>query len=97
MANLMLPYVSPAKLLQSAAEILAQEEDELDHLDQPVVQVDQGKRELDRARALVREVHVNTGHLSKEQLQSLAFRCQSSKAIMQAIQEFTCPICKELK
>ena len=89
--------VSHAKPLKSTEEILAQEEDELDHLDQPVVQVDQGKSELDRARALVRKVHVNTGHSSKEQLQRLAFRCQSSKAIMQAIKEFTCPICEELK
>ena len=97
MVNLMLPHVSYAKPIKSAEEILAEEEDELEQLDQPVVQVDQGKSELDRARALVRKVHVNTGHSSKEQLQRLAFRCQSSKAIMQAIKEFTCPICEELK
>ena len=56
------------KPLKSAEEILAQEEDELDHLDQPVGQVDQGKSDLDRARALVRKVHVNTVRSSKEPL-----------------------------
>ena len=53
--------------------------------------------ETQRAKALVHKVHVNTGHSSPEQLMRLANRCQSSDAIKQAIRDFKCSVCEEMK
>jgi hypothetical protein len=53
--------------------------------------------EMQRAKALVHKVHVNTGHSSPEQLMRLANRCQSSEAVKQAIKEFKCSVCEEMK
>ena len=45
----------------------------------------------------MRKLHVNTGHSSTEQMMRLARRCNSSEAIVKAIQEFNCPVCDEVK
>jgi hypothetical protein len=50
-----------------------------------------------RARQIVTKLHVNTGHASPEQMLRLANRCKSSTVIKQAIKEFKCSICQELK
>ena len=50
-----------------------------------------------RTKAMIRKLHVNTGHASNEQMMRLAVRCQSSNEIKQAIKQFNCPICQELK
>eukprot|EP00435_Cladocopium_sp_Y103_P025552 s3203_g6.t1 len=78
-------------------EILAQEEDEVDQPQHELEGVPELSVEKNRAVALVRKLHVNTGHSSKEQMLRLAFRCQSSPAIVQAIRDFTCSVCDELK
>ena len=81
---------------QTVEDILAEEEDQFEALDQEGVVVKSDERtELDRARALIRKGHVNTGRPANEQLLRLAKRCQSSPAVFQAIREFQCPICKE--
>ena len=50
-----------------------------------------------RAVALVRRLHVNTGHSSPEQLMRLANRRQASDEIKEAIRTSKCPVCEELK
>eukprot|EP00438_Fugacium_kawagutii_P028282 Skav227626 [mRNA] locus=C9358797:125:8101:- [translate_table: standard] len=53
--------------------------------------------EAQRLQAMIRKLHVNTGHASVEQMLRLANRCQVAPAVKQAIKEFTCPICEEHK
>lgn len=60
-------------------------------------ELDISAQERNKARALVRKLHVNTGHSSTEQMMRLARRCNSSEAIVKAIQEFKCPVCDEVK
>ena len=50
-----------------------------------------------QTKAMIRKLHVNTGHASNEQMMRLAVRCQSSQEIKEAIKQFKCPICSELK
>ena len=54
-------------------------------------------QEKNKAQALVRKLHGNTGHSSKKQMMRLARRCHSSEAIVDAIQKFKCPVCDEVK
>ena len=83
-------------------DILAEDHDGLAEIEQAVenkegdLQVSKDLH-MQRARALVQKVHVNTGHSSPEQMKRLANRCQSSPPIMQAIKEFKCSVCEELK
>eukprot|EP00435_Cladocopium_sp_Y103_P055859 s19_g18.t1 len=51
----------------------------------------------ERAKAIVNKLHVNTGHSSTGQMMRLANRCQASETLKQAIKDFKCPICDELK
>ena len=50
-----------------------------------------------RIQAMIRKLHVNTGHASNEQLLRLAHRCQVSKEVKPQIKEFRCAICDEHK
>ena len=95
-----------------AVEILAQEEDQEEEqleeepeerLERPFAEGDRqsprqslNRRQL-RVSALVRKLHVNTGHASVEQMLRLANRCQANKDIVDCIRSFQCPICNELK
>eukprot|EP00435_Cladocopium_sp_Y103_P016594 s2147_g4.t1 len=105
MVKLMLPEVRSSFPKRHVEEILAGEEDELDVPQQDLAVPEHGSEgvvaaqpdEEARAKALVQKVHVNTGHSSNEQMLRLAFRCQSSPAIVKAIREFKCPVCEELK
>ena len=51
----------------------------------------------EKARAIVRKLHVNTGHSSPQQMMRLANRCRSSEKIKKAIAQFQCSVCNELK
>ena len=91
---------------QSCHDVFAQEllEDvdmEADAGEQIVPDASSDDRQLSqseqRAVALVRRLHVNTGHSSPEQLMRLANRCQASEEIKEAIRTFKCPVCEELK
>lgn len=50
-----------------------------------------------RRKALIRKLHVNTGHASVEQTLRLAWRCKVSDSLVETIKSFRCPICEELK
>ena len=56
-----------------------------------------GSDKLQHARALVRKLHVNTGHASVEQMLRLGRRCKASELVMKCIREFQCSICHDLK
>ena len=84
-------------------DVLAEDEGELEELEDELVGADSegvldqsSSLEMQRARALVHKVHVNTGHSSPEQLKRLALRCKSSPAILKAIKDFKCSVCDEL-
>ena len=90
-------------------EVLAAEEDwvydidDEDPLFQPdcdgqVVRRDKGviKKQMS-AKALVYNLHTNTGHSSKEQVMRLAVRCQASDDVKRTISEFKRGRCDELK
>ena len=93
-----------------AVEILAQDEEE-DQLEEEIEdrserlpdhdEPNSNSRSLNpkqlRVSALVRKLHVNTGHASTEQMLRLANRCQASQEIVDCIRNFQCPICNELK
>jgi hypothetical protein len=51
---------------------------------------------VERAKAIVNKLHVNTGHSSTGQMMRLANRCQASETLKQAIRNFKCPVCDEL-
>ena len=51
----------------------------------------------EKAQAIIRKLHVNTGHASIGQMMRLANRCQASEPIKQAIRTFKCPVCDELR
>ena len=87
-------------------EVLAEENEELEELEEPdIVAKDQsGAPSKDilnpkgfNAKALIRKLHVNTGHASPEQMLRLAVRCNASEELKQEIRKFDCPICNELK
>ena len=67
--------------------------------DAPVADEEQQAEDMSKARAkqIVLKLHINTGHASPEQMMRLANRCQSSQTLKNAIREFSCPVCKELK
>ena len=46
--------------------------------------------------ALVRKLHVNTGHSSPEQMLRLANRCKASKDLKDKIKAFKCDVCQNL-
>ena len=46
--------------------------------------------------ALVRKLHVNTGHSSTEQMLRLANRCKASKDLKDRIKAFKCDVCQNL-
>lgn len=50
-----------------------------------------------QAVALVRKLHVNTGHASPAQMLRLAHRCQASDVVKKAIRLFQCSVCDSLK
>ena len=52
---------------------------------------------IERAKAIVNKLHVNTGHASTGQMMRLANRCQASETLKQAIRNFKCPVCDELR
>lgn len=84
-------------------DILAEDQEELQDMGEENQNAegeqarDPGDTEIQRARALVQKIHVNTGHASAQQLKRLALRCKASPAVMQAINEFKCSICDELR
>ena len=85
-------------------ELFAAEPDEIDDSSEQQVSVPRGKHEdasqiqsLDRARAIVSKLHVNTGHATTEQMMRLATRCRASEAVKQAIKNFKCSVCEELR
>ena len=109
MVDLMKRFDS-SKVRPTIQEVLAEDDDEQLEEDNPedlgiVPELEGGELsenrinriELSKAKALVRKVHVNTGHSSKEQLMRLAVRCKSSNAIKQAIRDFKCSVCEEMK
>ena len=63
----------------------------------PESEGDQSNVPIEKAKAIVAKLHVNTGHASPEQMMRLANRCQSSETIKQVIRNFTCSVCDELK
>ena len=65
--------------------------------DEPEVSDEPSTKDEQKAVALVRRLHVNTGHASPEQLMRLANRCKASETIKKAIRSFKCPVCEELK
>ena len=67
--------------------------DQPDQPDQPEAEI----RVPSRDKALVSKLHVNTGHSSVEQMLRLAHRCKASDSIVQAIRDFKCSVCEELK
>ena len=97
MVKYMLSEVKEKFPSKHVEEILAQEEDQVDQPQHELEGVPEVSLEKNRATALIRKLHVNTGHSSKEQMLRLAFRCQSSPAIVQAIRDFKCSVCDELK
>ena len=101
--KLMIPNGPPTQIRNKHVEdILAEDHDELAELEEAVENKEGDHQvskdlQMQRARALVQKVHVNTGHSSPEQMKRLANGGQSSPAIMQAIKEFKCSVCEELK
>ena len=103
MVELMQKLDSP-KVKPTIQEILAEDDEELEE-EEEIPKLEGGgesedridRVEINRARVLVRKVHVNTGHSSKEQMMRLAVRCKSSEAIKQAIRNFKCSVCDEIK
>ena len=65
--------------------------------DEPNMDDEPSNIDEQKAVALVRRLHVNTGHASPEQLMRLANRCNASETIKRAIRSFKCPVCEELK
>ena len=51
----------------------------------------------DRAKAIVAKLHVNTGHSTNGQMMRLANRCAASEQVKQAIKNFKCSVCDELR
>ena len=83
-------------------DIFAEFDDELESADpaEPadVVRADEESTvSKQRIQAMIRKLHVNTGHASNEQLLRLANRCQVSQEVKQQIKEFRCAICDEHK
>ena len=56
-------------------------------------------RPLNRKRieAMIRKLHINTGHSSPEQMIRLANRCEVTDEVKDVIRKFRCPVCEELK
>ena len=99
---------NPSQIKVKSLEDIFAEDDALDEADElaeaepPQLEPDNpSNRSLNprhlNVAALVRKLHVNTGHASVEQLLRLAHRCKASQDIVQAIRAFTCPVCEELK
>lgn len=87
-------------------EVLAEDNEELEELEEPEVVAEDQSRAPSKdilnpkgfnAKALIRKLHVNTGHASPEQMLRLAVRCNASEELKQEIRKFDCPICNELK
>ena len=74
-------------------EIVGHDDDE----DEPEMPDEPSTKDEQKAVALVRRLHVNTGHASPEQLMKLANRCKASETIKKAIRSFKCPVCEDLK
>ena len=51
----------------------------------------------DKAKAIVAKLHVNTGHSTVGQMMRLANRCAASEQVKQAIRNFKCSVCDELR
>ena len=79
MVKFMLPEVKEKFPSKHVEEILAQEEDEVDGPQHELEGVPELSLEKNRATALIRKLHVNTGHSSKEHasfsLQMPVFAC----------------------
>ena len=94
----------PRKMCRVIAEVLCAKEHsqpavhdvfaELD--DEPLVEQEL-PIEKQRIQAMIRKLHVNTGHASTEQMLRLANRCQVSPEVKQGIKDFTCAICEDHK
>ena len=86
----------------TVAEILFDEAEALEPLpdgiqDSEGAEPDLQLKRLDKVKAIVQKLHVNTGHASVEQMLRLAKRCQSSSDVIDTIKAFRCPVCEELK
>ena len=94
------------KPLISLQEVLAGSVDELEELEEPEENAEDLVKAPSKdilnpkgfsAKALIRKLHVNTGHASPEQMLRLAVRCNASEEIKTEIRKFSCPVCNELK
>lgn len=70
-----------------------------DGVEQPDDEEVEPSAPLDRKRieAMIRKLHINTGHSSNEQMLRLAQRCEVTEEVKDVIRNFRCPVCEELK
>ena len=97
-------HVSEDVRVNSVEELFADLSDDIPDVhdldvepEEPTLDAESASSETQRAVALVRKLHVNTGHASTMQMHRLAIRCKASEAVKRAIKNFKCAVCDSLK